>query len=444
MENTYIVKLKKDKLICFFYLNDEGIAYKVYENNYWSKTEVIFRNALENYTVSLAEDRTIYIFCQDIGGNLFVCTNPDGVWKNKLILENKSKKINKVIFYPIISENNITLIYNVPESDNRPGFLVSQSINNLGKWSEPVNIDNYIQLQNSIFQVQQVAKDHVLLFYQNRTGELRIGYRELTSSLQGPFNVFHQTTFQIRDQSFLTTNEEIHFCYIVKTYFSSQLIYRKKTDNGFTKPKVLWEAQRLSKCVLSIIKDKLYIYCISNNNPLEIISNDLGETFEKPAEAKGKFSAESEKAFFISEYKLDESDYFLREILVNSEKPWDIQIIPNLVNDFFPVALKTAERVEKQIKVQNEDEYQGEINELKEYLSKMKNQLLMAKRMLEEKDRQIISMTTLLKNKNDELAELNYEFLELKKHNSEPNTSDIDTMDDFIGDSLDYNHNFEI
>ncbi|MDR2939530.1 MAG: hypothetical protein LBV08_04325 [Clostridiales bacterium] len=404
MVNTYVIKLNPNKLICFYYAPNEGVAYNVYENNAWSKKEVIFKNAMENYTVTVSENKTILIFCQDWDGNLFMCTNPEGIWRNKVLLENKSGDVNKILFYPIISEKNTSLIYNVPGQDDKPAYLVSQLLMEGGKWSEASFIDNYVDMNDTIFQVYPIANDYALLFYLNRANDLKLGYREVTSSLHGQFNVFHQSAFKIRDQSFLPTDEEIHFLYIIKTYFSSQLIYRKKTDDGFTKPKILWESQIINKCLMFIINNKLYIYFVANRVPMEIISQDFGGSFEKAKEASAKFSADSKKAVFISCQGAEGRGPYIREVFVDAENPCNIQIIPGLWDDFYPVELKTVDVGDNGLNV-NEKHYINQINDLREQVAKVKNQLSMARQLLDEKDRQIFELASAIQDRNLRRAE---------------------------------------
>lgn len=405
MQNTYIVKLNINKLLAFYYSKKNGIVYKIYDNNSWSKEQIVFINALENYSVTLGYDGIIYIFCQDTNGNLNLCINKEGLWSSKVILENKSNTVHTIIFNPIVTESGLTLIYNVPSTNESGNYLVTQQLSENSKWSEPNKIDYFTNMNNCFYQVQYIGKDHLLLFYQTKTPENRIGYRELTSTTQGPFNLFHMSTSYIKDYSFLTTNTEIHAIYIIKSMFSSQLIYKKKGDDGFSKPIVLWESQKIENCLLFIIKNIIYVNFIVNGQLSVSTSNDGGRTFSRPTSSTIKFNYKNTKAIFISEPPQNENSYYIRELYVDSENPCDIQLIPELTNDFLPVFLYTKkDEIESTERVMT-TQPSGELEDLKEKISKLKNQLYIYKKQISDKDKQLINLTNLLKNRNEDLSQ---------------------------------------
>lgn len=402
MQNTYIVKLNINKLLSFYYSKKNGIVYKIYENNNWSKEQIVFINALENYTVTLGYDGIIYIFCQDKYGNLNLCINKENLWSSKIILENKSNTIHTIIFNPIVTEAGLTLIYNVPSNSENGNYLVTQQLSQNSKWSEPNKIDFFSNMNNCYYQVQYVGKEHLLLFYQTKTPENRIGYRELTSTTQGPFNLFHMSNSYIKDHSFLTTNSEIHALYIIKSMFSSQLIYKKKSDDGFSKPIVIWESQKIENCLLFIIKNIIHVNFMVNGQLSLSTSNDGGRTFSRPTSTITKFNYKNTKAIFISESLQNEDTYYIRELYVDADNPCDIQLISDLTNDFYPVFLQTRkdDNIEKSVTNQPT----AEVEELKEAISKLKNQLNIYKKQSADKDKQLVNLTTLLKNRNEDLS----------------------------------------
>lgn len=396
MQNNYIIYTKDNKLVCFYYTEDFKIYCKTYENNKWSKGSTVISGVREYYTINMSENGELYLFCQNTKGHIMLCRNNGLEWSQSTILENKVQKIQNILFNSIITNNGLSIVYNVPIIDEKAHFLTAQSLNNNGKWLESTRIDKISALPNTIFQTQTIKSNHIIVFYQKRTPETNLGYREITPNKIGAFNVFHTTNYQIIDHSFLTTNKAIHFLYIVKGMFSNQIFYRKKESNVFDNPIVLSEGQKLGNCCLSIIHNKIYASWTYGSQLYQCTSDDYGNSFTRPTKYKRKFCLNPQKAVYLSYKGMTEDNFVIRELYVDSTNPSDIQLIPDLYEEFYPSYNKVEKKVVETIEPEVSTEFDEEIE-------KLKNQIFINKAQLEQKDKQIMQLTTLLQKKNEEI-----------------------------------------
>ncbi len=437
MQNIYIVKTKDNKLHCFYHTNESGINMRTYEQNKWGKSINIFPDALQNYTLTLSKNGTFYIFCSDKSGNINSCVGSGDSWNTHIVLRNQSPVIHNVIFSPLFTPSGLKLIYNMPSPEDKSHFIMTQSLAKNGEWSAPSRLDRISPFSNNIFTTQLLSDDHAIVFYQTKPSETNLGYREITDAQNGSFNVIHSTGYQIADTSFLTTNNTIHTAYVVKSLFSSQLIYKKRDSEGFSGPIPIWESQRIENCLLMISKSRLYIYFASSTSLYSCYSDDNGETFSRPVRYKEKICQNPIKAYYISETQMDESGYFCREVYVDKQNPFSVQIISE-INDIVQIYEPPKNNVQTQDKPPSPDssnEYKStqsamqsgfdpfmpppDYNELSkmqqipqketehdypEMIMRLKNSLRIAKNHLSEKDTQLQNYMNILKTRNEEMA----------------------------------------
>ncbi len=416
MENSYIVRLKENRLFCFYYVKGRGLLYKTYENNKWAREKVLLEQGRENFTVTIDEKGIIYLLCQDSMGDVVLLTNGEGEWVSKVILKNQSGKVHPILLKPIITDNGICLIYNVPAVEEKSNYLVFQSVDGDGRWGPAQRIDRFTGMNSQMFQVQHVTREHVLLFYYNKSMENSIGYREITPAKLGSYNNIFSTVNHLQDVCFLTTDNAIHVCYIVKSVFSCQLIYRKKEDEGFSQPTIIAESQKLDNCIMFFVENILYIMYVSNGQLFETRTEDRGKTFYRPARYRNKFCLNPMKAHYISNVPQSEDNYYCRELYVDRSHPWDIQVIPDKNEDFYPVLAPLirppdAEPTPTQPKpIKKKPEIHSEISDdLSEKLFSLTNQVTLLQRQVSEKNEQLMEITAMLKERNEEVRQIETE-----------------------------------
>jgi len=379
----------------FYHIRQRGVIRRIYLKGRWQAEECIAENCRENFTVHY-EKEIIYIFCQDSQGDIISVTinDTDNIIKRRVVLKNQYDHIVPVTLYPIITEKELVIIYNSANIDDKSNYLMIQKLNENARWESASRIDKY---WSDSFDVQRAANDHLLLFYQTRSPENNLGYREITPSRQSDYITYYTTKYYIPDTSCLTTDEGVHTLFVVRSMFSCQLIYRRNMTGSFTGPIVLYEAQRIENCLLFIVKGHLFITFVSSGNLYICVSEDNGASFSQPVRYRNKFCQNPEKAFFITQESQSEKSVFLRQVYVDRSSPWDVQIIPELSEDFFPAYAGPAN--------ENINAYYDTGTEYIEEIERLRNQIEVLNRREAEKDIQIANLSRLLSERNREFNE---------------------------------------
>ena len=314
------------------------------------------------YSVFHQEGR-LHVFCQNTQNNTLLLTSKKDEWHSRVVLQ---KGNDGVFITPMPSEDGLCILYNgFAEADT--SCLFKRLCTPAGEWRQAEVIDRFAPFPVIPYEAQATGPDHLILFYQTCAEECQVGYREITTKRTGPFHRFLNIRGTLMDSSYLTTLEDVHMLMIVKTAFSCQLLYRKKTEDVFTPEILLWEAPRIEQCLLTIVKDKLYAACMIGGKLHCAVSADYGDNFAPMGIYKRKFCAEPVKANLVMQ--TNTKGYFARQVYVDRTAPWDVQMIPDLYPDFYPA--KAEESIQ---------------------LKELKDSLATAQRALDAKDRQIMEL----------------------------------------------------
>lgn len=334
MRNIYI--LKENNNICAFYYGENKSIYTQKVRNNQIFKEKIIDNCLNYFSVSLDKEGKIYIFNQDLDGNIILATskNIDTDFNIFNLVQNENNTTNLTFLNPLFFENNISLIFNKNANNNsKNNFLSVKTMWENNKWSEAENIDIFSIGNSCIYEIENINEKDAILVYEKKDNELQLGFKEIIDGKISPFYQIHKTGFQIVDFSVLTVNEEVHFLYILKNLFSSQVVYRKKNSYGLTNPIVLFEGQKLRDCCIFLIENKIYCTCISGNSIIYSISNDFGNNFSNQMYYKKLVNQDIVKAKFLSKNNKEKST-ILNHIYVDYKNPISVQFIPDILPDY--------------------------------------------------------------------------------------------------------------
>lgn len=394
MQNNYIVRTKDDRLLSFFYTVDRGIYYKEYDGK-WGFQKPVIEGVRECFTVNMAKNGDLYLFCQMISGDIVLCSLENGGWKNKVILKNKSSKVYDIIFYAIINDDSMDLLYNL-KSENGSDFIIKQELDKHGHWKEAQRIDEAAALNGSIFQLQTIDSGGFIIFYQKRMPEINLGYKEFENSHCSEYNIFHKTSYRIVCSSFLAEKGRIHFLYAVKNLFSYQLIYRRRDAEGISNPTIVFESQGISECSMFITNGKLYVLWISGGQLYYSMAECGDDDFSRPAKYRKQNVESVVKAIYIS--PADNSNFICRELFLEAKRPSGIIFVPEVYADFYPLtAVAEQKKQEKQEAVINT-------------YDRLKNQLSIYENQISTKDQQLLQLNNIIQSKNEEIVriEANY------------------------------------
>lgn len=329
--NNYIIKLK-DKIVSMYYhKGDESdvgsVMCRIFKDNVWQEPTTVVPECNGKFSLSLEDN--ISIFCE---GMLYQT--------DKNIIDWVSEKTDLPTNATVHTLGDTTVY-----SDAHAIFLKETN-------KDAFSIDEYLQQANLDFTAQKITNDHMVIFYQsiqseavqNRRPNLfskeeieehynNIGYMEVSDGGHGVFRPIHTTYYNIADTSFITTGSKIHALYIVKSMFSYQLVYKCKAGEAFDKPIVVWEGQKMDKCLLSIINGEINVFFRYRGHTFT--SKKKGNSFTKPEVYKNKICKITKKATFISEKTMDENDFFVCDVYVDKYNPWDVQILPDMHKSFY-------------------------------------------------------------------------------------------------------------
>ena len=338
MKNQYIVRMANNRLIAVYHSDTSGIVMKTFDNGRWCKPTPIAPDMQENFTLSTDDRGTLYMFCQHQNGDTHLYRHRRGEWSSRVMLENTDGNHPKLHACPIVFGNRMSLIYSHTGGDG--GTLILRRIDERGKWHAPITIDSYTPINGS-FSVQAITPTHHLVFYAkksvDKTAGYAIGYVEVDPERITAFNTIYSTSQRVTDTSFLVTNNSIHALFIVKSMFTMQVIYRKKSGVGFSTPIIIAEAPQISNCLLMFVSGKLHAYFMTGGQLASAVSSDCGETFSGVSRCTNKFCVSPVKSVYVSQIPMDEDAYFVRQLFVDRNNAADIQLLPDMYEDFYPL-----------------------------------------------------------------------------------------------------------
>lgn len=333
MKNIYILKEGKE-ISSFCYGENKSIYLQKITGTQIIKNKIL-ENCSNNFSVSLNNKGQIYILAQALNDNIVlgVLENTNSEIKLFNILKKDSNISNLTFFNPLFFENNVSLIFNSSISGNaKNNFLSVKTFLNGKQWTEAENIDIFSVAGNNTYEIQKLNEKDAILVYEKREKEVQLGFKEIINGKISPFVQIHKTGYQLVDFSFLATENEIHFIYILKNLFSSQVIYKRKDRYGVSAPSILYEGQKLRDCSVALINNELYCMYIGGSSLLYNISKDLGNSFSNTLSYKKSIPQDIVKAKFIS--NTAEKNIILNEVYTDYKNPINIQFIPEIYPDY--------------------------------------------------------------------------------------------------------------
>lgn len=322
----------------FFYLSGDSLLYRAWHKGQYLP-EATLHTEVESFHVS-QQTGQIQITC-DTKGERLLLTYRNGAWRSRV-----AAVLPGSIYTGHNADGDFCLFKRADDSEEEA-------------------IDLFLPLSFAPYVAQPTGPNHTILFYQRAVEGCQVGYREITPTRTGPFHRFLNISGTLADASFLTTTDEVHLLMTVKTAFSHQLLYRKKTDDVFTPPILLWESPIIEQCLLTIINNELHATCVVGGKLYLASSADNGDSFSPMTPYKRKFCAEPVKAGFTAYPPT--GGWFAREVYVDRHAPWDIQMLP----DLYPEIYSYAESAE---------------------ILDLKDNLAVAQQAIEAKDRQIMAL----------------------------------------------------
>ena len=227
----------------------------------------------------------------------------------------------------------MSLLFNTNNKNQSNSFLSIKTLVNGKNWTNSENIDNFSTLPNNLFYIQKINQDNFVLAYQKKNKDVQIGFKQIKNGNISDFVTIHKTGYQIVDYSFVMYNDDIHYIYVIKTLFSSQVIYKKKNKNGISNPVILFDGQKIKSCNIAVLNNNLFCSFILNNTLFYCQSEDFGDSFLGIVKYKKPISQDVVKAKFLQINSILNSS--INQVYLDSKNPLNIYMLPELLPNIF-------------------------------------------------------------------------------------------------------------
>lgn len=416
MNNRYIVKINPEKMLCFYYDNGNIFVRELLADMSYSERGII-KDVRENYTVNLCKNGEIYLFCQNLNGDIIHLRKKGNDWNENVILKSNGKSNNNIIFYCLENGLQMSLVYNIPSNKKNCYDIMKQNFDGKGNWSKAEKIDTARAIDNFIFKLNLITNGYGILFYkQNKnSNENNIGYREINLNAIGEYNSIYSSTYRLGISSILPTNDAVHFLFTSKNFFSTKVLYKKKSINGMSNYITLGEFQQIDSCELFSVDNTLYAFWKTPSGFFYVTSSDNGETFSSPAKYTGKIPRNLEKAIYLTFVQSDKNHFNIENLYTDRINICNIQIIPEISQDFHLKQATPQKNPPKNTKTEMPQNiamasvYNEKQNEKPEYttdtsntIERLKNQIALLNQQLSFKDKQIEKLISSINRKNEE------------------------------------------
>ena len=319
---TYIIKSEKD--ISFYYYSSGKILSRKRNSEGLSPETTIARDVRSDFTLSLSDSGEAYIFCRDNMGNVLTIKNDGNGYTGRTILENKSGRDNNALYFDARTNgSSMDLIYNVPTGGKGNNDIYFQS---LGKEkSAPVLMDSVFALRNDIYRVCTVGGIRVVSYFRNKQ-RLSLCYREVMEQSIGPLNTVFSSGGAFTDYSVFGSKDGMYFSAVLTNVFSSRLLFRKRTAAGFSDAVPAAEMNMINSPLIFSHNNRINIFFRSGSRAY--ITSENG----RPTAFSGKICEKLARACYAD--ISDGSEIKASEAPVNADKPWDIQIYPEISESY--------------------------------------------------------------------------------------------------------------
>lgn len=421
----FLVKQKDGKLLKIFYDSQQGICYQILMKYGWSEKKSIYKESFEYFYVLEELDEKIHIFCQDICGDIILCTLEGQGWKHKTLLHMKYDIIMPIHIRALFSLQDIHLLYNVVDKHTYSEMLVHQVAKDGVLWSCPQIIFKLDCYSRVYYRICQECKSNIILLSTMLAGVYQLISRSfhIIEGRWGKEEVIYMSPLPYIDFTFCLEENRKHYLFITQDDHVNRVIYQYK-EVGLQKNTILFQYEKINSCTLILYNRVLWALWICDNKIYGCFSTDYGKNFSNPRVYR-HFDKELPVKVLYQEYLADnQNNYFINEIYVMNVNGQEQLLLPELLEA--PIDTEVENNKDLEHKVENSI-FKKE--ELKKYFSKVKV-LKREKEELELKLNQAYEELRTLKEdiqyEKSQISNLKYKFyIEKEKLKSYINDNDM-------------------
>lgn len=320
MANTkydyFLVKQKEGRLLKFSYDSNQGIYYKILINDGWSEKINVYKDSFEYFYVFEEWNDRIHVLCQDICGDLILCTLEGAKWKYKTILYMKYGVIMPINIRAFFYYEDIHVIYSITDKNTSLDVLVHQIAKNNMEWTNPQiisKLDYYSDL--AFYNYQDGNYNNIGLLDTIFDGRYQLISRRfyITEGRWGKEEIIYTSLSPYIDFAFYGYKNRSHYLFITQDNKINSVIYQYK-EIGFKKNTILFEDKKIESCLLIIYNKVLWALWISENKFYGCFSRDYGENFSKPKVYRIFDKTLPLKVFYQEYLEGEKNNYIANEI----------------------------------------------------------------------------------------------------------------------------------
>jgi len=307
MQNPAIIRTKTT--LHHFYHQNNQIHHYTHCN---PAPKPLFNTPNPNFTAHLDNLSRPTILWSDTTINL--STLEDNAPKTQTLLNGNATP------HPLFHDDGITLIYTIA-----PSALIQQTIQSSIP-SIPTPIDN---LAFPGITALPLAPNHCIIFYTRTGSPAQLGYREFYENQIGKFHPL--PTQRIENFCALAANGNLHLLYVTRNYLRLSLIYQQRTENGFTAPTTIHEAQNIINTLLYYHNNETHALVQTDSRLLTIATGPQPATAPRLTHHTLHDGASITKAKYINHET--KAPLIAQEVLMDQNQ--NIQVFPQITG-FYP------------------------------------------------------------------------------------------------------------
>ncbi|MBZ9692012.1 hypothetical protein [Clostridium sp. M14] len=400
--DCYLIKQKDDTLLKFSYDSQDGVYYQIFMKQNWSDKKSIYKESFKYFYVLEECNGKINVFCQDICGDIILCTLEGIRWNYETLFHMKYDSIMPVYIRAFFNLDRIHLLYNIIDKYTYSEVLVHQITENGVKSGSSQIINKLDYYNKSPYCIDRDFKSNIVLLNTMLVGVYQLTSRKfhIIEGRWGKQEVIYTSFLPYIDFTFCLETNINHYLFITQDDQINRVIYQYK-EIGLQKNIILFQCEKIDSCLLILLKNALWALWICGDNLYGCFSKNHGQNFSSPRVYKHFDKGVPIKVFY-QEYLEDkqnkyscyeiyvisingEEQMFLEELLENSmsaqdDDKGDLKAVEDsdyrmeeLKDCFKKVKILEMEKEESETKLKIAEEELKRLNEAMKY---EKNQVI--------------------------------------------------------------------
>lgn len=360
----YFVKHKDSTILKFSYDSSLGIYYQIVIKQKCSEKKIVYKESFEYFYVLEEPNGRINVFCQDICGDLILCTLEGKQWEYKTLLRMKYDAIMPIHFRAFFHLNNIDLLYNIIDKNTYSEVLVHQIAVNRDYWGKGEIITKLDYCHRAPYGIFQIGKSNLIILNTISSGGYQLISRNfhIIEGWWGKQEVIYTSALPFIDFNVCGEENRMHYLFITQESQFNRVIYHYK-DIGEEKNIILFQNKKIDSCLLILYGKMLWALWICKDNLYACHSENYGQNFSIPRVYK-HFKNEVPVKAFYQEYSDDKkNEYISHDIYVLNINGEEQLFLQDLLESF------SDKNNDLKVKAEDSD---YRVEELKDCLAKLK------------------------------------------------------------------------